>query len=139
MSNVVEVLKQDHRTVEGLFAQFESSRDPSVAEQICSELDAHAGAEEHAVYPAIREGVSGGEKMVDHAQGEHAEARQLIGRIRQTKDPDHLAELVTALKGGIQDHVSEEEGEVFPKMEAELDAVRLDDLGDEVERFKAEA
>ena len=136
MANALEILKQDHRTVEGLFTQFESSQERSVAEQICEELDTHTKIEEQIVYPVLRSDVSGGEGMAEHAEGEHAEARQLIGRIRQTKDDDHLAELVGQLKAAIEEHVSDEEDEVFPKMEQALEGSRLQEMGDEVESMK---
>jgi hemerythrin superfamily protein len=58
MPNVIDLLKQDHRTVEQLFAQFESAQDVATAEEICAEIDVHAQAEEQVVYPALREQVS---------------------------------------------------------------------------------
>jgi len=137
--NVVNVLKQDHRTVEKLFADFKESKDRSVVDQICDELDVHTRAEEQIVYPVLRSDVPDGEGLADHAEEEHAEARQLIGRIRQTTDEEHLEELVTELEGAIQEHVSDEEGEVFPKMESAIDASRLEQMGAEVESQKADA
>ena len=74
--------------------------------------------------------------MTGEAVKEHKEARQLIGRIRQTSDPEHLAELVGELKTAIQHHVQEEETEVLPKTRQALDAVRLDELGAEFEAAK---
>ena len=139
MPNVIDLLKQDHRTVEQLFTQFESSKDAAAAEEICAEIEVHAQAEEQVVYPALREQVSGGQQMADHAEKEHAEARQLIGRIRQTEDPDHLAEVVSELKSAIEEHVNEEENEVFPKMQAEVDASALEELAAEVTAAKEEA
>jgi iron-sulfur cluster repair protein YtfE (RIC family) len=137
MPNVIDLLKQDRRTVEELFAQFETSPDADWAETICAEIEEHANAEERAVYPALREGVVGGAEMADHAEKEHAEARQLIGRIRQTQGPEHLAELVSELKHAIEEHVAEEEGEVFPKMQAEMGSARLEELGAQVEALKS--
>jgi hemerythrin superfamily protein len=139
MPNAVDLLKKDHRTVESLFAQFESAHDSMIATQICDEIDVHAQAEEQALYPALREEVSRGKQMADHAAKEHAEARQLIGRIRQTKDPGHLADLVAKLKSSIEEHVGEEEGEVFPKMQQELGESRLADIGEDIETVKASA
>jgi len=46
MSNVIDLITQDHRKVEDLFAKFKSTQDASVATQICEELDRHAAAEE---------------------------------------------------------------------------------------------
>jgi hemerythrin superfamily protein len=71
--------------------------------------------------------------------GNIRQARQLIGRIRETTDPQHLAEVVGELKQAIADHVEEEETEVFPKMEQVLDASRLDAMGAEVEQLKMQS
>jgi iron-sulfur cluster repair protein YtfE (RIC family) len=137
MPNVVNVLKQDHRTVEKLFSDFGSSGDQSIVDTICEELDVHMEVEERVVYPVLRDDVSGGTQMAQHAEKEHAQARQIVGRIRQTKDADHLSELVQELKSAIEEHVQEEENEVFPKMEQELGNDRLEQLGQEVEAQKS--
>jgi iron-sulfur cluster repair protein YtfE (RIC family) len=137
MPSAVTVLKQDHRKVEKLFADFESSGDGSIVDTICDELDVHMEAEEAVVYPVLRDDVSGGAQMAQHAEKEHAEARQIVGRIRQTKDADHLSELVQELKSAIEEHVQEEESDVFPKMEQELGNERLEQLGQDVEARKS--
>lgn len=137
MPNVTELLKQDHRHVEALFSEFESTGDSTIAEQICEELDLHTRVEEEAVYPPLRSEVQGGPGMAEHAEKEHAEARQIIGRIRQTKDAEHLNELVRELKSAVEEHVNEEEDEVFPKMESEMGAARLEEIGAAVEELKA--
>ena len=137
MPNVINLLKQDHRTVEKLFADFQESQDRSVVEQICNELDEHTRLEEEIVYPPLRSDVPDGQGMAEHAEEEHKEARQLIGRIRQTEDPDHLEELVQDLQSAIEEHVSEEENEVFPKMEQALGPDRLEQMGTELEAQKA--
>jgi len=136
MPNVVDRITHDHREVEDLFAKFASTHDASVAQQICEELDRHADAEEKVVYPAFAEEVPGAKSLVDEGADEHAEARQLIGRIRQTKDPDHLDELVQELQAAIEHHVQEEEHELLPKASAALDPARLDELGEEFDAAK---
>jgi len=129
VSNVIDLIKHDHREVEGLFADFKTNENPSVAEKLCDELDRHASAEEQVVYPAFGEEVPGAKKLVDEGQEEHAEARQLIGRIRQTKDAEHLRELVTELEAAIAHHVDEEETDLLPRAAAALDNSRLQELG----------
>jgi iron-sulfur cluster repair protein YtfE (RIC family) len=137
MANVIAVLKQDHRTVEKLFGDFEMSRDESIVATICDELDQHTDLEERIVYPALRSEVQGGPGMATHAEKEHAEARQIVGRIRRTEDADHIADLVAELQQAVDEHVKEEENEVFPKMASEMAAERLEELGAEIESEKA--
>ncbi len=129
MPDVVDKIEHDHREVEQLFTDFDASHDASVARRICDELDKHTAAEESAVYPVIAGEVRDGKHLADEAEGEHKEARQLIGRIRQTKDDDHLGELMTELQKAIQHHVKEEESEMLPKAREELPAQELEQLG----------
>jgi iron-sulfur cluster repair protein YtfE (RIC family) len=139
MPNVIELLKQDHREVEKLFTSFENDQQSSAAEKLCEELEVHTVAEERFVYPALREGVSGGDQLADEAEREHAEAKQIIGRIKQTSQPERLGEVVAELKRAIEHHVQEEEGNVFPKMESELASTDLEAIGTAVQDFKAKA
>jgi len=136
MTDVTQLIERDHREVEDLFAKFTSTKDASVATQICDELDKHADAEEQAVYPAVEAEIPDGKSKVEEAVDEHKEARQLIGRIRQTKDPDHLAELVSELEQAISHHVEEEESDVLPKMRETMSAEELDELGEAFESAK---
>jgi hemerythrin superfamily protein len=113
MPNLVELIEKDHRQVEALFSKFETTGDSSVAMTICEELDRHTTAEEKAVYPVVEAEVPDGKKLADEAVDEHKEARQLIGRIRRTEDPSHLAALLGELKQAIEHHVEEEESSSF--------------------------
>ena len=136
MPNVVELIEKDHRQVEELFSKFESTGDSAVAMTICEELDRHATGEEKAVYPVVEAEVPDGKRLGSEAVDEHKEARQLIGRIRRTEDPTHVAELVGELKQAIEHHVEEEESELLPKTRDALGAERLDELGREFEAAK---
>lgn len=136
MPSATELLKQDHREVEKLFGRFKDSQDDAVATQICDELDVHTEIEEELVYPVLRSDVTNGASLADEAEHEHAEAKQLIGRIKRTTDQDHLVELMTELEQAIQHHVSEEEDEVFPKIDQELGPDRTAELGDQLEARK---
>ena len=136
MPNVVELIEKDHREVEELFSKFESTGDSSIALTICDELDRHTAGEENAVYPVVDAEVPGGKRIANEAIDEHKEARQMIGRIRRTEDPAHVAELVGELKQAIEHHVEEEESELLPKTREALGADRLDEMGRAFEAAK---
>ena len=132
-------LKNEHDEVDEMFVEFLSSSEGSektrenLAEKICEELDAHAQIEEEIFYPAVRE--KGGElaELVKEGEEEHAEVKQLIGRIRRSSQDDTLQELVTELAANVRHHVAEEENEMFPKIRAAFDAGSLEDLGLQLE------
>lgn len=137
MPDPFEMLMQDHREVEQLFAQYEQAPSPALVEKICTELTVHAAAEEKVVYPALGGDVRGGKGMREHAEKEHAEVKTAIFEIGRLgyEDPGVNALMQTIMQG-VKEHVQEEEGEVFPKMREELTEGRTETLGQELETTK---
>ncbi len=110
--DAVALLKQDHRTVEDLFAQFEkASRDGSkekIAKRICLELSVHAKIEEEIFYPSCEGKVE--EDLLKEAYVEHDGAKVLIAEIMAGEAGDEFYEAkVTVLQEQIEHHVQEEE------------------------------
>jgi hemerythrin superfamily protein len=136
MTDVTRLIETDHREVEGLFAQFKKDGSKSAALEICKELEAHADAEERVFYPVVRDDVPGGTKLASEGEEEHGEARHLIGRIKNTENESHLADLVNQLEQAVSHHVEEEESEMLPKTREALDPQRLEELGSEFEAAK---
>jgi hemerythrin-like domain-containing protein len=143
--DVIEVLEQDHREVEEMFAELESLRGAStddaqarrkaVTEQVTIELVRHSVAEEVLVYPKVEDKVSAEE--VEHARKEHADAEKTLQRLEKL-DPDDPAfddELAT-LMAEIRHHIEDEEGEMFAHMRQVMDRDELRKLGGRVEAFK---
>ncbi len=137
--NVITRIEHDHREVEQMFANFKNTPTKDNALQICDELDRHTRGEERAVYPVFEDELSNEKDKVHEAEDEHKEARQLIGRVRQTEDQDHLVELMGELEQAINHHVEEEESEMLPKARRELPEQELEDLGDKFEQAKQDA
>ena len=136
MSDVVDLIEHDHREVEQMFADFTSAPAKAKALAICDELDKHTRAEDTAVYPTFDTELSNEHDKIVEAEDEHKEARQLIGRIRNTSDDAHLTELMQELEHAIQHHVKEEETEMLPKARRELRSAELAELGVKFEAAK---
>ena len=139
MPDVTKLIEQEHRQVEALFESFRESGDSEVLTTLCDQLDAHAAAEEEAFYPMVRDDVPSGKKLAKEANDEHGEARQLIGRIRRTSDPDHVVELVDELEQAVNHHVVDEEDEMLPLARSALGQDRLVAAGIAYESAKAKA
>jgi hemerythrin superfamily protein len=128
--DAIAVLKGDHQEVKSLFTRFERASGVSekerLAEKICSELKLHARLEEELFYPAVREAISETD-LVAEAEVEHATAKDLIGQIEAASPSDERYDaLVTVLAEYIRHHITEEEGEMFPKVRrSELDLAEL--------------
>lgn len=119
MSKTTELIKQDHRKVEELFAQFRANGDPSIVDQICTELTVHTQFEEELVYPILKNEVDG--EDAEHAQHEHDEAKEIIQQIQNgDATGDELMEIVAKLEKAITHHVQEEETKILPEMEEKV-------------------
>ncbi|HYF44321.1 MAG TPA: hemerythrin domain-containing protein [Ramlibacter sp.] len=125
-TDAIAMLDEDHQRVEQLFADFQSASDPSqkqaIAQLICLELTVHAQLEEEIFYPAYQK-ATGDQDMVQEAEEEHQEAKDLIAKIEGNPQPDAL---VQELQQAIEHHVEEERSEMFAKArKAQLDLAGL--------------
>lgn len=140
--DAVALLKEDHRTVEDLFAQFEKasgdSRKQALATEICTELTIHATIEEEIFYPACEGKVE--EELLNEAYVEHDGAKVLIAEIIAGGSGDDFYDAkVKVLQEQIEHHVEEEEkrleGLFSQARKAGLD---MDALGEQLSRRKSE-
>lgn len=123
-TDAIELLQEDHQQVEALFKEYEQLAESadvdakeSVAADICEKLTVHAQIEEEIFYPAARQALGDDSEIVDEAEEEHADAKQLIAEIEEMspEDSDYDAK-VKSLSEAIAHHVEEEEAEMFPKL-----------------------
>lgn len=124
------LLEIEHREVEGFFAAYAKTSDKQtklrLMERICLDLEAHTELEETVFYPAARE-ATGDDKLLDHAEQEHGEAKEMVAELRKAAEAGKTAdELVQKLQKAIADHVEEEESQLFPELrETDLDLYAL--------------
>ncbi len=140
--DAVALLKQDHRTVEELFADFERARGDGrkqkLAMEICAELSIHAQIEEEIFYPACEGKVD--EELLKEAYVEHDGAKLLIAEIMQGEpDDDFYDAKVTVLKEQIEHHVQEEEKRLEGLFsQARKAGIDMEALGEQLAARKAE-
>jgi hemerythrin superfamily protein len=131
-TDVVELIKSDHREVERLFDVLKNQ--PAARSLnfpvLCALLIAHSRAEEAEVYPVAKE-EAGETDEVAHSQGEHAEAEHMLEEMT-AMDPESaefeaaLGELIKA----VNHHVEEEESRVLPGMQQRLSEGRRAELAE---------
>lgn len=145
MSDVIEILEEDHREIEEMFQQLEAlsgqSSDDAVAkrkelvQQVTMELARHSVAEEVIVYPPVASKIS--EDEAEHAKKEHAEAEEHLAALEKL-DPDSAefeSELAELMKD-IRHHIEDEEQEMFVHMRQTFSEDDLRSMGTKVEAFK---
>jgi hemerythrin superfamily protein len=139
-NDAIEMLKKDHKEVDGLFDEYETKKEKSrpadksrIAKLICRALSVHAAIEEEIFYPTVRKQSEETKKLVDEAAVEHQSLKDIIGRLESASPSDPLYDAgVKVLREYVKHHVKEEEGELFPKVRAS--DIDLDALG---QRMKA--
>lgn len=130
-TNIFERIKREHREAESLLEQLSGSYDRSTYDRLNQSLQAHMKAEEESLYPAMEGQES---EMVQHAQEEHGRIRQLL---QQLKQEGGASSILSQLIQTIQDHVQEEENEMFPRAQKMFDQGRIEQLSqqfDEVDQ-----
>ncbi|HEY9219358.1 MAG TPA: hemerythrin domain-containing protein [Phenylobacterium sp.] len=138
--DAIQLLKADHREVEGWFSQFEKAtndgKKAELVQKILLALKVHTQIEEELVYPPSREVVKDDE-LVDEAIVEHDAAKKLMAEIESMQPSDEMYDAkVKVLSEQIEHHVEEEEKEYFPQLQkSELD---LKAIGEQMEARKQE-
>ena len=140
--DAIALLKEDHRTVEKLFKDFESAkgegRKEKLAKQICLELSVHASIEEEIFYPACQGTVE--EDLLKESYVEHDAAKLLIAEIEAAsgQGDEYFDAKVKVLQEEIEHHVEEEEkaGGVFSQ--ARKGKMDFDTLGEQLAARKKE-
>jgi hemerythrin superfamily protein len=134
--NVLEVLKDDHATVERLFSTIlsTSSADRARREELFHALKEaiikHAHAEEKVFYPPLRDKQQAHD-IVEHGLDEHHTVETLLQRMDGIPaDSDDWVDTLESIHEKIKDHVEEEESEIFPKAEQLLGDQELDRMTD---------
>jgi hemerythrin superfamily protein len=142
--DAITLLKQDHKTVERLFKQFEKATQPAqqrkLARQAVKELSVHAAIEEMVFYPAVRERVPKAEDTVLESLEEHYIVKWVLSELEDMK-PDHerFKAKMTVMMENVRHHVEEEEKELFPEVRKVIKRKELAELGEALAKAKKTA
>jgi hemerythrin superfamily protein len=140
-TDMVSVLVHDHDEVKELFSEIEAATDAKnrrdLADQVTAELVRHSVAEEMYLYPSAREALPNGDQMADEEIQEHAEAEELMKRWEgmDGDDPEFMA-VFGQLSSAVLEHIEEEEGQLFPALQAALPSETLEELGKKIQDAK---
>lgn len=133
-----ELLKKQHREVEGIFKSIESGKGDvtQLLTRLADTLVAHMTIEQELFYPAVQKVDP---DLILESFEEHAMAEIGLERLLRADplDPRFKAK-VTVLEELILHHVEEEEKELFPKVEKAL-GKELETLGAEMETMFKES
>ena len=129
-TDAIALLRADHGTVSGLFADYEKTdsrkKKKALVAEICTALSVHAQIEEEIFYPAVKTALKD-KLLVPEATVEHASVKDLIAQIEGGEPDGEVYDAkVKVLSEYVKHHVKEEQNEMFPKANAaSLDMVEL--------------
>jgi hemerythrin superfamily protein len=120
-----EALAAEHKATLKLFDALEATDERNTTKrsillaQLKHALAKHALEEENVIYPALRE--AGEVAGADELNAEHGYVKQYLYQLENTPNdsPDFLA-TVRKFRTDIEDHMREEEDELFPRLKASL-------------------
>lgn len=142
----IVLLKEDHKTVEKLFKQFEKAGDGAqaekrkIADQVIEELTTHTWIEEKIFYPAAREADPDTKDDVLESVEEHHVVLWMLSELKDLDPADERFDAkMTVLMENVRHHVEEEEKEWFPDVRKAMGRNRLTELGEQMEAAKKTA
>ena len=141
--DALTLLKNDHKTVKGLFNKFDKLGDRAtkskreIVDKIIEELSIHAAIEEQILYPAVRAALPDVEEDILESLEEHHVVKWTLSEL-DGMDPEHerFVAKVTVLMESVRHHVEEEESDMFPKVREALGRKALVEIGDAMEAAK---
>ncbi|MGE5656109.1 MAG: hemerythrin domain-containing protein [Actinomycetota bacterium] len=139
--DIFELIKKDHRQVESLFAEIESSKDAkkiaALFERLYKELNLHSEVEELTFYPSMRE-YEETEELLEEAEEEHVEVKTMLEEMKPfSPTSSEFKTRLASLKSAVQHHVQEEENEVFPQVQQCMSKEELSALATEFQQTKS--
>ena len=138
--DLVRILLEQHAAVKDLFSDIEAAsgaQRSTLFEQLVTMLKAHETAEEAVVRPVAAE--TAGEDEAAARNAEEAEADAAIAALLELDvDSAEFAQQFASFKEAVDTHAEAEETEEFAALQSDLDAERLQELGQEfLEKFVA--
>ena len=120
-----DALKAEHLMLMELFDEIDSTtpddagKRKRLAARIKAAIDKHAFEEETVIYPAIR--LSESEELAKKLVLEHAEVKTLLYEIESAEpSASSFMKTVQALRRALEEHIREEEDEIFPRLRERL-------------------
>jgi hemerythrin superfamily protein len=140
--NAIDLLKDDHREVERLFAKFLAAEvsDTRIREDLFhhieTELLLHGDVEERVFYPAVGDFIP---DKVEEALNEHAQINQVLADLTELNlDDDAFDPKMVTLMETVVSHVQEEESSdgILGLAQQKLDDARLEQLARQIQALK---
>ncbi len=127
MANGIDLILEDHETVNELFAQFDDTGDATLIGQVVDCLKAHDDAEQAALYP-LSGNLLGDAGMIDDSRQVHSAVKKQIDLLG-TLEGAPLVDAFAELRRLVDIHVADEQGNLLPALADAATPQQLEELG----------
>ena len=127
MPDGIDLILEDHRTVDALFDAFDSTGDATVIGQTIDALKAHDDAEQGALYPFVAACLDD-PALLERSGLAHSAVKKQIEQLKGEEGPS-LVEAFGGLRRLVKDHVADEEKNLLPALREAATKQQLDELG----------
>jgi hemerythrin-like domain-containing protein len=142
--NALELLKNDHEKVSTILEKLDQTTERAVKTRddqfakLKEDLDAHSHIEETVFYPALTDDARTRTITLEALEA-HRIVKTLLDEMSIIPvDTEEWTAKLKLLKSSVDQHIKEEEGELFKQARQVLTKARLDELGEEMEAARGE-
>jgi len=149
MTDVFDVLAEDHAEVQWMLAEFERGPNAAaatqdelqlrmkMAEALITEVSRHEALEGMYFWPAVRAHVTDGEVLADEAARQEQEGKVVLGKLGKAdpQDPEFERLLATFIEAA-GEHIRFEETRVWPRARLALSSQAAAELGTKIAEGK---
>jgi iron-sulfur cluster repair protein YtfE (RIC family) len=144
--DAIQFIKQEHQKAKAAFAKLleaAPARRGGLWNELHPELKAHEEIEEACLYGPLEEDGPSDAKLAEWVLDRHGEEVQKVeALIEKTSSLNPQGErwlaVVHEIHGALENHIRQEEGEIFPLISQAWDEARLAQAGEEMSEMKAE-
>jgi hemerythrin superfamily protein len=141
--DIFSLIREDHQKVSDLFSQIKGTRGASgkraqLFAQIKEELEIHSHAEEQVFYAALQGDDVAYDMALDAIEDHRLVAELLEELATASKDGEEWEEKLQVLEENVEDHVEEEESEIFEAASQLFSNEQAQELGKRFQAVKRE-
>ena len=142
--DALELLKHDHDNMKKLFDEALENDDPGARAQVLhrirAELMAHERMEEDVFFPALRAGGEKAKELLLEGYEDHSIIEVILDELLEVpEEAEHWQAKLKVLKANLEQHIEEEEGEMFKRAKEALGKETLEELGKKMAAVKTAA
>lgn len=139
--DALELLTSQHRSVEQMFEDLGQERAGSAEHrrlfgELADALAVHTTIEEQIFYPAVNRAET--EALLEESVEEHLQAKRVLATLLETAPDGDASGELEELAGLVEEHVIEEEHELFPLVRKLTGAAELRELARQMAELEAE-